>query len=127
MSHAPVKPLHKIIIVVVVAALLPVAYVWAEFTHRVTLFYIEYHSQPYLNHVDDSYFTSMPRIARIGTVPAAIAVVVAALSRRWSLTAISVIAVIAGLAAPIFLTQLHARQMLVSYTEFAAHEFPASQ
>lgn len=41
------KSLHIGALILAVAATLLVGYVWAEFTHRVSLFYIEYHRDPY--------------------------------------------------------------------------------
>jgi hypothetical protein len=126
-SHAASKPPHSAILVLVMLALLPVVYVWAELAYRATLFHIEYHSEPYLNHVDDGYFTLMPQVARIGTVFAIASVVAAILVRRRLLAAASLIAVVAGFLAPLVLAHLHARHTVVTYAEFTTHEFGGAQ
>ena len=109
-----------------VAALL-VGFVWAQLGSRWMLFHTQEHAEPYANHVDDTYFVTMPRLAHAGGAVAVVALALAMLSRRIALSAISALVGAAGFVAPRVLIYLHEHHILVTYTEFTQHFFKASE
>ena len=81
-----------------------------------------------MNHVDASYFVSIPRYATVGLV-ASVAAVLSALSSRHFLIALVCCALAASACyAPRLLRSFHEQRILVTYEEFIGrfytHEIP---
>jgi hypothetical protein len=118
---------RRITFLVLALAVLLVGFVWAELASRWMLFYTQEHAELYANHVDETYFVTIPRVAHVGAAVALVALVLAMLSRRIPLTILSAIVAAAGFVAPRVLIYLHEHHVLVTYSEFTQHFFKTSE
>ena len=116
----PVTATAKIVgLCFLIVTALCITYVWAEFAYRFYL-YIDYGCKPYLNHVDESYFSFMPATARFGTCCGVMAFASAAWFRYRAFACICALMVIAGLIAPRILDYYHRSLILVTYLEYSS-------
>lgn len=124
----PVNRAFRLITLVLVAvAALCLLYVWAELLHRWSLFR-SYGSEPYMNHVDASYFVSIPRYATVGLIASVAAVLAALSSRRFVFALVCCALATSAFYAPRVLRSFHEQRILVTYEEFIGrfytHEIP---
>lgn len=94
-------------------------FVWGELLHRYTLFRSD-GSEPYANHVDASYFVSIPRYALFGLVASAVTLLAALLQRRFIIALLCCVLAVSAVYAPRLLRTFHDRHILVTYEEFIA-------
>jgi len=113
------RALRLITLALVAVAALCILYVWAELLHRWSLFR-SYGSEPYTNHVDASYFVSIPRYATIGLVTSVAAVLAALSCRRFLIALVCCALAISAFYAPRLLRSFHEQRILVTYEEFIA-------
>ena len=118
MLAPPVNRVLRLITLALVAiATQCLLYVWAELLHRWTLFR-SYGSEPYMNHVDASYFVSIPEYATVGLVASLASILVALLSRRFVVALLCFGLAASAFYAPRLLRSCHDRRILVTYEEY---------
>jgi hypothetical protein len=121
------RAFRSITLISVAVAALCILYVWAELLHRWSLFR-SYGSEPYMNHVDASYFVSIPRYATVGLVASVAAVLAALSSQRFVIALVCCAIAISAFYAPRLLRSFHEQRILVTYEEFIGrfytHEIP---
>ena len=81
-----------------------------------------------MNHVDASYFVSIPRYATFGLVASAAALLAALLHRRFVIALLCCALAISAFYAPRLLRSFHEQRILVTYEDyigrFYTHEIP---
>ena len=117
MLNPVTTPIKIIGLSFLIVAAMCLTYVWAELAYRWTL-YISYGSRPYLNHVDENYFSIMPATAWIGASCAAVALALAVRLRYRTLSFVVAILAISGPLATRVLDYYHRSLVLVTYSEF---------
>jgi tellurite resistance protein TehA-like permease len=116
-------PVNRVLRLITLASMaiaaLCLLYVWAELLHRWTLFR-SYGSEPYVNHVDASYFVSIPGYATVGLVASLAGIVLALLSRRFVVALLCLGLAASAFYAPRLLRTFHESHILVTYEEYIA-------
>jgi hypothetical protein len=121
------RVLRLISLALLAIATLSLLFVWAELLHRWLLFR-SYGSEPYVNHVDASYFVSIPRYATVGLISSVVAMVAALSSRSFVIALLCCALAVSAFFAPRLLRSFHDHRILVTYEEyigrFYIHEIP---
>jgi hypothetical protein len=121
------RVLRLISLTLLAVATLSVLYVWGELLHRWLLF-SSYGSEPYMNHVDASYFVSIPRYATMGLIASVAAMLAALSSRRFVIALVCCALATSAFYAPRLLRSFREQRILVTYEEFIGrfytHEIP---
>ena len=114
---------RMVIIFASVSGFLLLAYLWAEVCYRRWLFFKD-GAEPYLNHVESSYFVIMSLLAVVASVVLVCAAVLSFRLKNKVSAVVSVLGVLLAISNIALLKHMRTTKMLVSYAEFAQRKGP---
>lgn len=106
-----------------ISGLILVILCWAEMAHRLSLYH-HYGNKPFYNHVSEQYFGTMHHLIFLAIGLLCTGIGVALFQKRLPPLIITCIALCAACVYLPVLNQIHAKGMLVTYTEYADHYGP---